>query len=452
MLCERSVGEFGDARRAMRGEWLMDRIVASGSLVARVVGEGRAGEIGLHRFLAAEQVTKEEIVKTLSQRTQGRCRGRRIVVAQDTTEINFAGRDAGRHGLGPGGDGSSAGFFIHAAVAVDVVDEAVVGLAEAKIWTRSGKVTRSRRERRFEDKESVRWLRTAEAASERLRESSQVIVVGDRESDIYPVFARRSAGCDLIVRVGQNRALSDGGRLFERAVEWTALGETTVRLTPRRAGETGRTARVEVRAGRVTLRRPSTASKTEAEQVELTLVEAREAAAPKGATALHWRLLATLPARTAQEAQEVLQLYRLRWRIEEVFRLLKNEGLRLPDVQMRDGTKLLKLAAMGLAAAVRILQLVDARDGGSRSALDVVDQEAIDAAAIVGPTLEGKTARQRNPHRLGSLAWLAWIAARLGGWNCYYKPPGPKTMCNGWNRLAAMLDAIRIHRQALHNA
>ena len=25
-----------------------------------------------------------------------------------------------------------------------------------------------------------------------------------------------------------------------------------------------------------------------------------------------------------------------------------------------------------------------------------------------------------------SLAWLAWIIARLGGWNCYYKPPGPK--------------------------
>jgi hypothetical protein len=30
-----------------------------------------------------------------------------------------------------------------------------------------------------------------------------------------------------------------------------------------------------------------------------------------------------------------------------------------------------------------------------------------------------------------SLAWLAWIATRLGGWNCYYKPPGPKTMRAG---------------------
>ena len=30
-----------------------------------------------------------------------------------------------------------------------------------------------------------------------------------------------------------------------------------------------------------------------------------------------------------------------------------------------------------------------------------------------------------------SLAWAAWIIARLGGWNCYYKPPGPITFRRG---------------------
>jgi hypothetical protein len=39
----------------------------------------------------------------------------------------------------------------------------------------------------------------------------------------------------------------------------------------------------------------------------------------------------------------------------------------------------------------------------------------------------------------GSLAWLAWVVARLGGWNCYYKPPGPKTMHQGWTHLATFL-------------
>ena len=42
--------------------------------------------------------------------------------------------------------------------------------------------------------------------------------------------------------------------------------------------------------------------------------------------------------------------------------------------------------------------------------------------------IDGKTPRQKNFHPLRSLAWLAWIVARLGGWNFYYKSPGLKTM------------------------
>jgi hypothetical protein len=88
---------------------------------------------------------------------------------------------------------------------------------------------------------------------------------------------------------------------------------------------------------------------------------------------------------------------------------------------------LFKLAAIALTPAVRTIQLVDARDGSERPASDVADEDLIRAADI-GPKLERNTARQKNPHPARSLAWLSWIAARLGGWNCYYKPPGPKTM------------------------
>jgi len=91
MACE-GIGEFGDARRAVRGAWLFERIVATGSLCLRKVGGDRAGEIAAHRFLDSPQVSAEEIIATLSGRTGERCRGQRIVVAQDTSEINFSGR------------------------------------------------------------------------------------------------------------------------------------------------------------------------------------------------------------------------------------------------------------------------------------------------------------------------------------------------------------------------
>ena len=143
---------------------------------------------------------------------------------------------------------------------------------------------------------------------------------------------------------------------------------------------------------------------------------------------------------TAAEAAEVVRLYRLRWRIEEVFRVLKSDGLKLEDTQVEAAERLFKLAALALGAAVRILQLTDARDGSRRPATDVIDGALIEPVAAIGKSLEGKTERQKNHHPKGSLAWLAWITARLGGWNCYYKPPGPKTMATGWKQLAAMLE------------
>ncbi len=216
-----------------------------------------------------------------------------------------------------------------------------------------------------------------------------------------------------------------------------------MQVAPRGPGDKGRIATVELRAATVRIKRPRVgASRALAETIELGLVEAREVDAPKANTPLLWRLLTTLPVATAAHAQQVVQLYRLRWRIEQVFRALKSDGLKLDDSQMVDAERLFNLAAIGMAAAIRTIQLVDARDGSPRPATDVVDQTFAVPLQLLSKKLEGKTARQKNPHPPGSLAFVAWITARLGGWNCYYKPPGPKTMRQGWNQLAAKLKAM----------
>ncbi len=61
-------------------------------------------------------------------------------------------------------------------------------------------------------------------------------------------------------------------------------------------------------------------------------------------------------------------------------------------------------------------------------AFDPEDQPALEA---VSADLEGKTARQKNPHPKGSLAFAAWVLARLGGWTGYYGKPGPVVMLHG---------------------
>ena len=436
------VGCFGDLRREQAGAILLERVVATGSLVLRKIGGDRAGELSVHRFLGSAHVTPEEILATVGARTAAACAGRRIVAAQDTTEINFKGRHLRREGLGPAGDGETPGFFCHAMVAIDADDEALLGVVHAHIWTRSPEPVPARRSREIENKESFRWVEASTTAGDLLRTAAQLIVLGDREFDIYSQFVRVPPGVHLIVRAAHNRRLADDERLFDAPSDWRELGTMDVRVPPSRPGDAGRIAHVRVKAGRVCIVKPRHGAAIDPKTVTLTYLEVSEIKPPKGQTAITWRLLTTLPVAGEPDefaaAQEIVRLYRLRWRIEQVFRAMKSDGLRLEETQVTQAARLFNLAAIALVAAARTIQLVDARDGSRRPASDVADQAVIAAAEAIGPTLEGKTARQKNPYEPGSLAWLSWIIARLGGWNCYYKPPGPKTIRAGWNQLAAM--------------
>jgi Transposase DDE domain len=436
----RAMSDFSisDPRTAARGAWLFDRIVSTGSLVLREVGETRAGEMATHRYLSSPHVTTEVIVSALAARTQKASAGRRVVAAQDTTEINFSGRSTVRRGLGPGGDGTSLGFFLHPVIAVDVDQEAVLGLVGAQIWSRGADKVSDRHSRACEDRESARWLEGTRAAAAVLEQSTQVICVADREGDIWSHFAQRPEGIDLAIRARHDRPLEGGGRLFEAFAGQSPLVVTEVEVAPRGPGDKGRIARVALRCGTVRIRRPAAAPHTGPKVLELGLVEAIEEASG-AAEPLLWRIVTTLPVEGADDAREVIRLYRLRWRIEEVFRALKRDGLALEETQVQDAKRLFHLSALALGAAVRIIQLVDARDGGPRPMSDVLDPDLHSVVAVLVRSREGATDKQKNPHPQGSLAWLAWLVARYGGWNCYGKPPGPKTMAKGWQRFAATI-------------
>ena len=339
------------------------------------------------------------------------------------------------------------GFFIHPLIAVDFETGAVLGLVDARIYTRPPGLTANRRRIAFEQKESVRWLTMAQSARTRLADAARTIVVADRESDIYSVFGRRPQGVQLVIRASHNRKTKTGKRLFGVAGQLPHLGCCDVEIGAK-PGKKSRMARLDVRAGQVQLCKPDESLEpADPASIKVNVVEVREQNPPARAKPVIWRLLTTEPVSSFEQACQVVQIYRLRWRIEEVFRALKSNGLDLEATQVEAAHRLFKLAALGLAAATRIIQLVDARDGSQRPASDIADPDLFEAFEAIGKTLEGKTDRQKNPHTKGTLAWLAWITARLGGWNCYYKPPGPKTMATGWNQLASTTTGFMLAKE-----
>ncbi len=440
----------GDIRLSERGERIFSDIVLSGNLVVKKFSKDRAAELAAHRFLASDSVTPEKLLESFAVKTNQICTGRHIVVAQDTTEINFSGRDRSRKGLGRAGDGISLGFFIHPIVAIDARDEAVLGVAGAQIWARGMEKVGDRRKRRAQDRESARWLESCHMAATALPDAAHVTVVGDRESDIYALYAQKPEQVDLVVRARSDRKLADGRSMYAAADSFMPCREMDVKVASRGVGDPGRMARVQVSFGRVEIARSQSAGvKGNVKTIALHLIMVREivvggSGANSTVEPLLWRLLTTLPIATADDACEAIRLYRLRWRIEEVFRVLKRDGLALEKSQIEHAPRLFNLAALALGAACRIIQLTDARDTSPRPVTDVLDEQDHAAAQAISASLEGKTQRQKNPHKPTSLSWLSWIVARLGGWNCYYKPPGPKTMADGWRRFAILLEGFKL--------
>jgi hypothetical protein len=136
-----------------------------------------------------------------ASRTALRVADREIIVVQDTSELFLGGRRAKANGYGPvGKGGGTRGLLLHAALALDAENDALLGLVDAQVWNRDkGKVT-PRRSRATVDKESQRWLSVAAQAGAALSTARSITLISDRESDIYEHFAQRPANVELIVR------------------------------------------------------------------------------------------------------------------------------------------------------------------------------------------------------------------------------------------------------------
>jgi len=413
----------------------------------RLAGGERSEIVRFGRFLSNPRVTVDSLIEGWGNRTAKACAGRHVLAIQDSSDFNFRTTAERRRGLGEIGKGVGRGLVLHAMLAADAETGDCLGLVSGRLWTRSGRRSVPRDKRPLSDKESERWLSTAEAAKDVLGAAALVTVVADRESDIYAEWARvPEPGFHLLTRAMHDRAIVEGGRLSSANLEHAGIREIKVRARP---GRKARTAALSARFGRVTLKRPGqTLEKDLAAQVPVHLVEVAETDPPCGVEPILWRLLTTHDVNDANMAWRMVDWYRTRWLIEQLFRTLKQQGLQLEDSQLATAEGLLKLTAIAARAACTTLQLVQARDGNGEQTCEVAFTAAeIRTLDALVPKLEGKTAAQKNPHPKNSLAWAAWIIAKLGGWDGYKssRPPGPITFKNGLEYFHAVAYGWRLH-------
>lgn len=422
---------------------MLERMVARKSVCLRRLARGRRSEIIRYgRFLANPKVSVAALLEGWGERTAGAVSGRHVLAIQDTSEINFHTSAGRQRGLGEIGKGVGRGLLVHAMVALDAERGSCLGLVAGRVWTRQGRVAVGHKERALADKESERWMSTAERAKQVLAAATTVTVVADRESDIYAEWASLPApNFHMVTRAMQDRRLVGGGRLYETGAGFPVAGSADITLRARGAHDPVRRAHLTLRFGPVELRRPQGSALELPERVKVNLVEVVELDPPAGVEPVHWRLLTTHDVATAAAAWQIVDWYKMRWTIEQLFRVMKQQGLKLEDSQLETAERLLKLAAIAAKAAAVTIQLVQARDGRSTepATLAFTDDEVATLEAL-NPRIEGKTPLQKNPHPRHSLAWAAWIIAHLGGWDGYRssRPPGPITFKHGLEYFRAM--------------
>ncbi len=286
------------------------------------------------------------------------------LVLNDTSEINLdshAGRLQRDSGIGLVGNNKNIGFFAHLGLVIDIDTYQAIGYSSLHLWNRSmdadqNKFARDYKKMPVEDKESYKWIRCITESKKVLQDAASITVVGDRESDMYELFVEADASqTHVIARNRGNRKLAENSTIYE-ALDLTSIAGSYELdlLGDIRKNQQNRTATLEVKFKKVTLKKPENKKDGRPLEIDVWVVETKE----NKKNGICWRLLTTHPIENFEDAVQIIDWYAARWFIEEVFRLLKKKGYRIEDSQLETGWAIRKLTIILLHTILRVMQLL----------------------------------------------------------------------------------------------
>lgn len=443
----KSKSTLGDQRLARPYGKLLDAMMSKMSVVLRKLGSTRTEEVIFGRFLSNPRVTPDSLVSQFWSTHARDWSSHHLLVIEDTTCASF-GLLSGRQGLGYIGESAhKRGFYEHCALMVDADDLSCYGLGGVSVFTMDTpkelpRVLRHKHNWKvpFEQKNRYKWFDSAQKAISNCPGAMQYTIVGDRESDIYDLYVRYEVnGWNFLSRSKYDRRIAEGQSLQAHVKSWEVKHAYSLHL-PMTDKRNAHEAQIELRFGSVHMLRPKTRpDKNLPNQLPVFIVDVQERdhTVIPGQKPVHWTLITSHEVTTVEQAMKVVNWYSQRWAIEQTFRTLKSEGLNLESSESRTFESLANLSTLALIAASSVMQLVNARDGTTQQDLrSTFESQEIECIIALNTQLEGKTEKLKNPHHKDSLAFAAWVIARLAGWSGYQnqRPPGPITMLYGFVR------------------
>jgi len=448
----RSKSKLGDVRLDRVHKMFLRAMSEKLTVVLRKLSKDKTEEVCYGRFINNAKITPQSLINHYWETNPLDFSGKHILLVEDSTSASF-GFHQNRDDLGHiEYKTKNSGFFLHPCLYMDGSDGGCYGIGGLSVRKTAFAKTpeeieaRAKRQKElikmpFKDEDRYKWYSTAAQAIHNNPSASMYTVVGDREADIYDLFAHyQSKGWHYVIRSAYNRNVKneDGSKTkLHSTIEKWGVNHTYSIDLPATDKRSAHKAKMELKFGKVHIMLSSNnPDKTLPKTLPIYVVQAKEdpSTVVGKQKPVHWILFTSHPVTDTAQALQIIQWYRWRWVIEQVFRTLKSKGLNIEKSEVESFHALVNLSVLALMAAVLVLQLTQARSGQTKQKTDMVFSEKEQQCLnLISEKLEGRTAKTKNPHPQANLAFAAWVMARLGGWKGYQKsrPPGPITILNG---------------------
>lgn len=451
--------DFGDLRLNKRFNILARELASKPSLSINNASTDWAASKAAYRFFDNPKVTPELVLSPHYLSTELRCESHATILAiEDTTVLDFTShvktKGLGLTGVREGFE--HKGLHVHTTLAVTEAG-LPLGLLDVQTWARKRQKLTGHAHVKIpiEKKESFRWIKAAQAAVSRASKS-KVIVVCDREGDIFELFEEIiDLESDCVIRLQHDRIAVDEANDYLRVSDELALepviGETRVEI-PQNGSRPARAARMEIKFASLSLsahgRGPKTVQNRNRQDLELCVVDLWEITPPKGVASLHWRLFTTLNVKTKSEALRVVDIYRKRWMVESYFKALKT-GTNVEKARLASAEKLECYLSLLMVVAWRILWMTHlnrhAPQESAETMLTTSEWRALWLQRHRRYIREGKMKPippDTPPTVYEAVRWIAMQGGFLGRKGD--KEPGLITIWRGWLSLQTAVEMYEI--------
>ncbi len=434
--------QLGDRRLNERARSLLHTLFSQPQQSINAACDGWHESKAAYRFFDHPDIRPQQILDAHARATRERIGGEEVVcVVQDTTELDYSPHPP--DDVGCLNEEYRRGLYDHSQIAF-TPQKLCLGVLQAGFFDRTPESLGGSRQRQYdpiETKESYRWLEGYRHCCELAGEypQTQIVSLADREGDLYDIFVEardHATPAEFVIRSKIPRSLPEqdetaGEYAWKKMRAEVAGGDviaTRQLELPATARRKARTATLEVRSARLTIRPPH--ARRGLGEVTLSVVLVNEVGGPGDGTDLDWLLLSSLPVDEPAGALRIVDLYLVRWPIEVFFRVLKT-GCKVEEIQLEKRERLLAAVMFYKVIAWRILYLTML----GRNCPELPCEVVFDAAEWKSAWRIVKNAEP--PETPPPLSEFIPVLARLGGHNGRRGdgPPGAEALWRGHRRM-----------------